>query len=43
VAQLAELAPTTMALMHGSSYTGDCAAALNALAADYRRRIAAVG
>jgi hypothetical protein len=28
-----------MALMHGSSYTGDCAAALTALAADYSRRI----
>jgi flavorubredoxin len=42
IARLAELAPTTMALMHGSSYTGDCAAALTALAADYGRRIAAV-
>jgi flavorubredoxin len=41
VEQLAKLAPTTMALMHGSSYSGDCAAALATLAADYRRRIAA--
>lgn len=36
---LAELAPETLALMHGSSYRGDCAATLRALAADYRRRI----
>ena len=36
---LAQLAPRTLALMHGSSYRGDCAAALRALAADYRRRI----
>ncbi|HVY11002.1 MAG TPA: MBL fold metallo-hydrolase [Mycobacteriales bacterium] len=41
VARLAELTPTTMALMHGSSYSGDCAAALRDLAADYSRRIAA--
>lgn len=41
IARLAELAPSTMALMHGSSYNGDCAAALTALASDYSRRIAA--
>lgn len=41
IEQLAGLAPTTMALMHGSSFTGDCAVALSALAADSRRRIAA--
>ena len=41
IKRLAELAPTTMALMHGSSYSGDCAGALTALAADYSRRIAA--
>ncbi len=40
VEQLAKLAPTTMALMHGSSYSGDCADALTMLAEDYRRRIA---
>jgi flavorubredoxin len=40
IARLAELSPNTMALMHGSSYNGDCAAALTALAADYSRRIA---
>ena len=39
--QLAELAPRTLALMHGSSYTGDGAGALRALADDYRARIAA--
>ncbi|HWA67805.1 MAG TPA: MBL fold metallo-hydrolase [Mycobacteriales bacterium] len=36
---LAALNPSTLALMHGSSYAGDCAAALHSLAADYRRRI----
>jgi flavorubredoxin len=41
IARLAELSPTTLALMHGSSYTGDCSAALTALAGDYGRRIAA--
>ena len=40
VERLADLGPTTLALMHGSSYTGDCASALRALAADYRERIA---
>lgn len=39
---LADLAPATLALMHGSSFTGDCAGALQALAADYRRRLSAV-
>jgi flavorubredoxin len=32
---LGELAPTTLALMHGSSFSGDGAAALNDLAAGY--------
>jgi flavorubredoxin len=32
---LAELTPTTLALMHGSSYTGDCARALHDLATAY--------
>jgi flavorubredoxin len=41
IARLAELTPNTMALMHGSSYSGDCSAALRDLAADYSRRIAA--
>jgi flavorubredoxin len=43
IESLASLAPATMALMHGSSYSGDCAGALTALAGDYRRRIAAAG
>jgi flavorubredoxin len=38
---LAALAPQTLALMHGSSYRGDCSAALHALADAYRHRIAA--
>lgn len=36
---LAKLAPRTLALMHGPSYRGDGAAALNALADDYDRRV----
>ena len=39
--QLAELAPHTLALMHGSSFTGDCEGMLRALADAYRDRIAA--
>lgn len=39
IERLAELAPDTMALMHGSSYAGDCAASLTALAAEYSRRL----
>ena len=39
--ELARLAPRTLALMHGPSFTGDGAAALVALAADYERRVAA--
>lgn len=35
---LAELAPKTLALMHGPSFAGDGAAALRALAEDYERR-----
>jgi flavorubredoxin len=41
--RLADLAPTTLAIMHGSSYRGDGAAALRALADDYDRRLAAAG
>jgi flavorubredoxin len=37
--RLAELAPRTLAIMHGSSYNGDCAKALLALADDYDRRL----
>jgi flavorubredoxin len=39
---LAKLAPRTLALMHGPSFTGDGAAALHALADDYNRRVSAV-
>ena len=41
IRRLAALAPRTLAVMHGSSYRGDCAAALNALAHDYEKRLAA--
>lgn len=37
--RLAELNPATLAVMHGSSFAGDGAAALRALAADYERRL----
>ena len=36
---LAKLAPRTLALMHGPSFAGDGAAALNALADEYDRRV----
>jgi flavorubredoxin len=39
--QLATLEPTTLALMHGSSFHGDCAASLRDLASTYRDRITA--
>jgi flavorubredoxin len=38
---LAELAPTTLALMHGSSFNGDCPTALTDLASAYDGRLAA--
>jgi flavorubredoxin len=38
---LAKLAPRTLALMHGPSFTGDGAAALRALADDYDQRVRA--
>ena len=38
--RLAQLRPATLAIMHGSSYRGDGAAALHDLAADYERRLA---
>ena len=40
IRKLAELAPRTLALMHGPSFTGDGAAALRALAASYDLRVA---
>src|ERR1700722_4734709 len=38
---LAELPPRTLALMHGSSFNGDCASTLQRLADDYETRITA--
>lgn len=38
---LADLAPRRLALMHGSTFEGDAAAALRALAQDYERRLEA--
>lgn len=43
IRRLAELSPSTLAVMHGSSYRGDGAGVLNALADDYDRRLAAAG
>ena len=40
IRRLSALAPRTLALMHGSSFTGDCAGVLAALADDYTRRLA---
>ncbi len=38
IRELAKLAPRTLALMHGPSFSGNGAAALRALADDYDRR-----
>ena len=43
VRTLAELQPSTLAVMHGSCFVGDGAGALHALADDYDRRVAAAG
>jgi flavorubredoxin len=43
IRKLADLKPATMAIMHGSSYSGDCAATMNALADWYEARVAAAG
>ncbi|HEY7581910.1 MAG TPA: MBL fold metallo-hydrolase [Acetobacteraceae bacterium] len=40
--KLATLAPRMLALMHGPAFSGDCTAALHALAGDYDRRIRAL-
>jgi flavorubredoxin len=40
IERLADLQPRTLAIMHGSSFTGDGEAALHALADDYANRIA---
>ena len=39
IRRLAGLAPRTLALMHGPSFAGDCAAALRDLGDDYDRRV----
>jgi flavorubredoxin len=39
IRSLAELDPTMLAVMHGSSVTGDCKSALLGLADDYERRL----
>ncbi len=39
IRRLADLAPTTLALMHGSSFDGDCQEALVALADGYEARL----
>jgi hypothetical protein len=41
IRRLAELAPTTLAIMHGSCFTGDATKSLLALADDYDARLAA--
>jgi hypothetical protein len=43
IRKLAELQPTTLAIMHGSSFSGDGRATLNALADAYAERHAAAG
>ena len=43
IRRLAELQPRTLAIMHGSSYAGDSAEALLALADDYDGRLAEAG
>jgi flavorubredoxin len=40
IRRLAELEPTTLAIMHGSSYSGDASKALLAMADEYDRRLA---
>ncbi len=42
IRRLAELEPTTLALMHGSSFTGDCGKALRRLADSYDSRLRAL-
>ena len=40
IRRLAELQPTTLAIMHGSSYADDASGALTTLAEDYEQRLA---
>jgi hypothetical protein len=41
IAGLADLAPRTLALMHGPTYAGDCVATLRELAGGYAERVGA--
>lgn len=41
IRKLADLAPRTLAVMHGASFDGDCATALNSLAGFYEDRLRA--
>jgi flavorubredoxin len=41
IRRLAGLAPRTLGIMHGASFTGDCAATLHGMADDYERRFRA--
>ena len=41
LSQLADLQPVTLALMHGSSFSGDCAGALRTLAAQLEEQFLA--
>jgi flavorubredoxin len=41
IRRLAGLAPRTLGIMHGASFTGDCPAALHGMADDYERRFQA--
>jgi flavorubredoxin len=43
IRRLAALHPTTLAIMHGSSYSGDASQALLALSDDFEHRLAQVG
>jgi flavorubredoxin len=42
IRNLAALSPRTLALMHGSSFNGNCSGTLDALANDYDRRVRAM-
>ena len=43
IRKLADLRPSTLAIMHGSAFSGDCAAILNGLADAYAKRVAEAG
>lgn len=43
IRSLAELRPTTLGLMHGPAYTGDCAQALDELAEAFGQRLSTTG